>query len=68
MNELEQKLDPQAFLRVHRSTIVNFDRLKELRQTPTGEYVVVLRDGTELKLSRGRRARLEQLLMNSGDR
>lgn len=65
MNELEQKLDPEAFLRVHRSTIVNFDRLKELRQTATGEYVVVLRDGTKLKLSRSRRARLQQLLMNS---
>jgi len=65
MNELEQKLDPEAFLRVHRSTIVNFDRVKELRQTSNGEYVVVLKDGVELKLSRGRRARLEQLLMSS---
>ena len=64
MNELEQKLDPEAFLRVHRSTIVNFDRVKELKQTSNGEYVVVLKDETELKLSRGRRARLEQLLMN----
>ncbi len=65
MNELEQKLDPDAFLRIHRSAIVNFDRVKELKQAANGEYVVVLKDGTELKLSRGRRAGLEQRLMNS---
>jgi two-component system LytT family response regulator len=64
MNELEEKLDPKAFLRIHRSTIVNFDAVRELQQTPSGEYVVVLKNGTELKLSRARRERLEQLLMN----
>lgn len=67
MNELEEKLDPKTFLRIHRSTIVNFDRVKELRQTAGGEYVVVLKTGTELKISRGRRARLQQILMNSPD-
>ena len=66
MSELEEKLDPKSFLRIHRSTIVNFDRVKELRQHPNGEYVVILRDGTELKLSRGRRERLEQLLTDEG--
>jgi two-component system LytT family response regulator len=67
LNELEEKLDPKAFLRIHRSTIVNFDSVRELQQTPRGEYVVVLKNGTELKLSRGRRERLEQLLMNGPD-
>lgn len=67
MNELEEKLDPENFLRIHRSTIVNFDRIKELQQSPNGDYVVVLKDGTELKLSRSRRERLEQLLMNDCD-
>jgi len=64
MNELEETLDPKTFLRIHRSTIVNFDRVKELRQTASGEYVVVLKTGTELKISRGRRARLQQILMS----
>jgi two-component system LytT family response regulator len=64
MNELEHKLDPAHFLRIHRSAIVNFDRIKELHQNPNGDYVVVLKDGTELKLSRGRRERLEQMLTN----
>ena len=67
MNELEEKLDPRSFLRIHRSTIVNVDRLKELQQNPNGEYVVVLKNGTELKLSRSRRERLEQVLMNDCD-
>jgi two-component system, LytTR family, response regulator len=67
MNELETKLDPGKFLRIHRSTIINFDRVKELHQTPNGEYVVVLRDGTELKVSRSRRERLEALLTNDFD-
>lgn len=67
MNELEEKLDPKTFLRIHRSTIINFDRVKELQQNPNGEYVVVLRDGTQLKLSRSRRERLEELLMNDYD-
>jgi two-component system, LytTR family, response regulator len=67
MNELEEKLDPNRFLRIHRSTIINFERVKELQQHPNGEYVVVLKNGTELKLSRSRRERLEQLLMNGYD-
>jgi two-component system LytT family response regulator len=67
MNELEEKLDPKTFMRIHRSTIVNFDRVKELRQTSAGEYVVVLKTGTELKISRGRRERLQKLLMNSSE-
>lgn len=63
MNELEEKLDPKQFLRIHRSTIINLDRVKELHQNPNGEYVVVLKDATELKLSRNRRERLERFLM-----
>ena len=67
MNELEQKLDPRKFLRIHRSTIINSDRLKELHQNPNGEYIVILKSGVELKLSRNRRERLEQLLTNDYD-
>jgi two-component system, LytTR family, response regulator len=67
MNELEEKLDPKRFLRIHRSTIINFDRVKELHQNPNGEYIVVLKDGTQLKLSRSRRERLDALLMNNHD-
>ena len=67
MKELEERLDPKTFWRTHRSAIINLDRVKELHQHPSGEYVVVLRDGTELKLSRARRERLQELLMGGRD-
>ena len=67
MKELEERLDPKTFWRTHRSAIINLDRVKELHQHPSGEYVVVLRDGTELKLSRARRERLQELLMGDRD-
>ena len=55
LNALEARLDPEVFLRIHRSTIVNMDRVKELRLDAYGESVVVLENGTELKMSRARR-------------
>lgn len=62
MNEMEVKLDPAKFVRVHRSAIVNLDRIRELQQPYSGEYLVVLQDGTELKLSRSRREQLQTML------
>ena len=65
MNELEAALNPEQFARIHRSTIVNLDRVKELHPHFSGESLVVLADGTELKLTRSRREALEQQL-NAG--
>jgi two-component system, LytTR family, response regulator len=62
MSGLETKLDPKRFLRIHRSTIMNIERVKELQPWFRGDYVVILRDGTKLTLSRGYRDRLETLL------
>lgn len=62
MNEMEAKLDPSKFVRVHRSAIVNLERIRELQQPYSGEYLVVLQDGTELKLSRSRREQLQTML------
>ena len=62
MARLEEKLDPQRFLRIHRSAIINVDRVREVRTSPLGERFVLLADGTKLKLSRSRRDKL-QLLM-----
>ena len=58
MTELEKKLDPAHFSRIHRSTIVNLDRIKEIRPEWHGDFDVVLVDGTTLRLSRSYRDRL----------
>jgi len=62
MNELEKKMDPRLFARIHRSTIVNIDRIKELHPYFNGHYIVILDDGTKLKLSRSRRDQLHHLM------
>jgi two-component system, LytTR family, response regulator len=65
MNRLEARLDPRQFPRIHRSTMVNIERIHELQPSFHGEFVVVLRDGTELTLSRGYRDKLQELLGTS---
>jgi two-component system, LytTR family, response regulator len=52
---LEKKLDPAEFLRIHRSTIVNVHRIKEIQRWFHGHHRVVLNDGTELRMSRYQR-------------
>ena len=62
LRELEERLDPHQFVRIHRSTIVNARRVREMRPLFHGEYQVILRDGTCLKLSRSYRQRVDVLL------
>jgi two-component system LytT family response regulator len=59
---LEEQLDPAEFVRIHRSTIVRLGRIRELQAYFHGEYVVLLHDGTKLKLSRSYRDRLQAAL------
>lgn len=56
---LLQRLDPKGFVRVHRSAAVNTTRIKELQPRSHGDYTVVLKDGTELIMSRGYRPQFE---------
>lgn len=65
MSNLESRLDPARFIRIHRSTIVSADAIAELEPLFQGDYVVVLRDGTRLTSSRGYRGNL-QAFMNQG--
>jgi len=58
MSELERQLDPGQFTRIHRSAIVNLDRIREIRPEWHGEYEVALVTGATLRLSRGYRDRL----------
>lgn len=62
MARLEARLDGRRFIRIHRSTIVNIDRVKKLSPSFAGEYAVVLTDGTKLRLSRGYHDRVAALL------
>jgi len=62
MTGMESKLDPVSFMRIHRSTIVNLDRVKEVQPWAKGEYVVIMRDGTRLIMSRRYRERLNERL------
>ncbi len=59
ISHLEDTLDPRVFARIHRSTIVNLNRVREMQQWFSGDYVVVLEDGTRLRLSRHYRDRVE---------
>jgi len=60
MNALEAKLHTDTFYRIHRSHIVNIERVRELQPWFNGEYVVFLKDGTRLTLSRGYREKLQE--------
>ncbi len=62
ISSLEAQLDPKKFLRIHRSSIVKIDRIKELQPWFHGEYRVILMDGTQLTLSRNYRENLQEAL------
>ncbi len=62
MNTLENELDPRKFVRIHKSTIVNVDRIQQLQTWFHGDYRVILHNGTTLTLSRRYRQRLDELL------
>jgi two-component system LytT family response regulator len=66
MAELERDLEPNHFCRIHRSTIVNLSRVRDLRLDMNGEYEVVLRDETRLKVSRGYREKLQAAIQDMG--
>lgn len=65
MGKLEGKLDPKLFLRIHRSTIINITRIKELQPLFHGEYAIRLTSGKELTSSRTYRDKLQRLLENT---
>jgi len=65
MANLEKRLDPDQFLRIHRSRIINVRKLKQLQPLFRGEYQIMLEDGTRLETGRGYRDRVLQLLSGS---
>lgn len=67
MSDLESDLDPAQFCRIHRSTIVNLSRVRELRFNSEAEYEMVLADGTKLRLSRRYRKDLQTRLSTAAE-
>ena len=65
ISSLETQLDPKKFLRIHRSAIVNINRIQELQPWFHGEYRVILQDGVQLTLSRSYRDKLNELVGKS---
>jgi two-component system LytT family response regulator len=65
LNELADHLDPQRFIRVHRSSVVNIDSIFELQPISHGEFELVLKNGHRLRVSRTYRAHLEKRLGQS---
>jgi len=63
LNELEARLDPTQFLRVHRSAIVRLDRIAEVRAAGSSRYRLTLSDGTTLIVSRSRAGALKRLIL-----
>ena len=60
ISHLEESLDPRLFARIHRSTIVNLNRVREMQQWLSGDYMVLLDNGKQLRLSRHYRDRVEK--------
>jgi two-component system LytT family response regulator len=61
MSEMERKLGNDKFVRIHRTVIVNLDRIKELQPWFNGEYIVILNNGTKLTASRGYKKKLSEV-------
>ncbi len=62
MQRMQQRLDDKMFVRIHRSSIVNVNRIREIQPLFHGDFVVILIDGTKLRVSRSRRQALEACL------
>jgi two-component system LytT family response regulator len=62
IGSISERLDPDRFVRIHRSVIVNVRKIKELQPCDSGEYIAVLKNGKELSCSRGYRVQLQRLI------
>lgn len=62
LHHLENKLDPQKFVRIHRSTIINIDRVKEMHPLFNGDQTVIMQNGKKLTMSRNYREKLKSIL------
>lgn len=64
LHQLEAKLNPEKFIRIHRSTIVNIDRIKEMHPLFNGDQTILMQSGKKLTMTRNYRDKLKSLLGN----
>ncbi|MFL6435956.1 MAG: LytR/AlgR family response regulator transcription factor [Terriglobales bacterium] len=62
MSEIQQRLDPRTFGRIHRCTLVNFESVKEYRPLQRGDFMLTLNNGSQLKMSRRHREQLDKVI------
>jgi two-component system LytT family response regulator len=62
ISRISARLNPNRFIRIHRSVIVNAGKIKELIPVNSGEYIVILKSGKELSCSRGYRANVQHMI------
>ena len=62
MKHLESKLNPLVFQRIHRSTIVNLDSIEKICSHINGEYFLILKDGSRIKMSRSYRDKIKHIV------
>jgi len=62
MTELEARLPPEQFARIHRSLIVNRDRIRRVESIPKGDYILILGDGSRLRSGRTYRDVVQQII------
>lgn len=67
ISSVHAELQPAQFIRIHRSTIINGDQIREIHTSERGEYFVILNDGTSLQCSRSYKKRLDQVVNESPD-
>jgi len=65
LGALEKRLDPKRFVRVHRSTIVNVERIREIRAQSHGEHLIIMEKGQRLTLSRSYRDKVHNLILQA---
>jgi two-component system LytT family response regulator len=61
LTNFEERLNPRQFVRVHRTAIVNIERIQELQPWSHGDFIVILKDGAKLRMSRRYRGNLSDI-------
>jgi two-component system LytT family response regulator len=68
LQDLEKKLDPEVFLRIHRSSIVSMSKVKEIKSLGSSRFNIIMKDGTEIETSRSYCEKIREVLLGKRDK